>query len=306
MKLLISQRGIEVYEEIVGIEPCPSFIKMYIVLDLESKKAVVVDPGPASRYDIARSVIENLKNQGIDVSYILITHIHVDHYGAGPRLSKHFGVPMIVHPRAVKHVIDPTKLWQLTLRVLGTEAEALGRPEPLGEELVKSVDDGTTLRAGRMVIKVVHTPGHAPHHQVYVVNDVVLFSGDAAGGYCKELDIVYPTSPPGLRLDLYMESLKRMESLAFEYLAPTHMDIAEDGKNVLSRHYKQMELWRDRVIELLKMERQPALENIAEVDNDLARFLEASRRGGVCQRIELSYRRSLEAVVAEVKKLGYL
>ncbi len=306
MKLLISQRGIEVYGEIVGIEPCPSFIKMYIVLDIESKKAVVVDPGPASRYDVARSVVEGLKNRGIDVAYILITHIHVDHYGAGPRISKCFGVPMVVHPRAVKHVIDPTKLWQSTLQVLGSEAEALGRPEPLEGELVKPVADDTILRVGRIAIKVVHTPGHAPHHQVYVVNDFVLFSGDAAGGYCKELDIVYPTSPPGLRLDLYMESLKRMESLVFEYLAPTHMDIAEDGKNVLSRHRKQMELWKDRVVELLRIGLQPTLEKIAEVDNDLAKFLEASRKSYICQRIELSYRRSLEAVIAEAKRLRYL
>ncbi len=306
MRLIISQQGIEVYEEIVGVEPCPSFIKMYTVLDPESKKAVIIDPGPASRYDTVRSVVEDLKSRGIDIVYILITHIHVDHYGAGPKLSKSFGVQMIVHPRAVKHVVDPTKLWQSTLQVLGAEAEALGKPEPLEEELVKPVDDGTVLRVGSISIKVMHTPGHAPHHQVYTVNDVVLFSGDAVGGYCKELDIVYPTSPPGLRLDLYMESLKRMEGLAFQYLAPTHMDIAKDGKNVLSRHYKQMELWRDRVLELLRVGRQPTLENIAEVDIELAKFLEASRRGSVCQRIELSYKRSLEAVIAEVRRLGYL
>ncbi|MEM2024928.1 MAG: MBL fold metallo-hydrolase [Desulfurococcaceae archaeon] len=303
MKRVLSLPGIEVYEVPVGLEPHPDLIKAYIFLDVDSKIMLLADPGPLSRCDAVRGGVEVFLDRGYELPSILITHIHIDHYGAATRLAKELGAKVLLHPRAVKHVAEPSKLWASSLEVMGNRANEYGKPYPLEEELVRPVNDGELLKWGRVQVETLHTPGHAPHHQVYILNDALLISGDAAGGYNRDLDVVFTTSPPGLRLDLYMESLDKIEAKGFKYLAVTHMDIAEKGKEALRRHRRQMEAWRQKVSELLSRGVEPKLADLLEVDAELSRYMESLRKTGLYPSIEGTIKSGFIAVVMEVRRL---
>jgi len=251
---------VEVREVIVGVEPCPEFFKSFVVIDPETSDAVVVDPGPAAGFENLLSELERLGVRR-SVRGVIATHIHLDHYGAGPRLCRELGVKLYVHPRAVKHVVNPSKLWSSALEVLGDEARALGKPEPLPQEAVAGVDDGEVISMGSIDVAFMHTPGHAPHHIVAVIRGVV-FVGDALGGYERELDVVFPTSPPGLRLDAYVESMERMlRSVRARYTGFTHMCLAHGFEDFVSRHARQLLAWIETIDELGG--EKPSLETLA-------------------------------------------
>ncbi len=293
----LSVDGLEFWEVVVGVEPCPEFFKSFVVVDSRSGDAIVVDPGPSKGFD---KLVEALNGVGVRdrVKGVLATHIHVDHYGAGPRLCRELGVALYVHPRAVKHVVDPTKLWQASLQVLGRDAEVLGAPQPLEPSLVHSVGDGEVLRLGSIEVRALHTPGHAPHHVVFVVGRVA-FVGDALGGYDPVTNCVFPTSPPGLKLDVYVDSMLKVFRGLGSYVdatAFTHLALTTGFTNYVSRHARQILSWIE-VVEQLG--RKPSIKELAQRDPEVSRFLSKPW----CPRIAKSFERSLEAVHGEWLRL---
>lgn len=134
-------------------------------------------------------LMQTLSDQGLtpeDVQYIIITHVHLDHAGATGQLAELCpNAQVLAHPRAVRHVIDPTKLIEGVKRVYGDETyEALyGDIKPVAKERVRAMEDKEVvdLGAGRP-LEFIHTRGHAKHH--FVVHDTQsksVFTGDAFG-----------------------------------------------------------------------------------------------------------------------------
>ncbi len=293
-----SRNGFEVLAVDVGIEPCRNFIKSYIVVDHESKLFVVIEPGPRAGLDRLREVVEELLGKGYTFSAIIPTHIHLDHYSAAPTLAKMFNVVTYLHPRGVKHAVDPKKLCEASVQVLGDEAYALGLPEPLPEELARATNDGEELRFGRIVVRIVHTPGHAPHHQAVVVNRM-LFSGDACGGYHAIADAVFPTSPPGLRLDAYVESIKKLMNLDLELWLPTHVDWTKPS--MIVEHLQQIARWTRVVLEAFDRGETIDVGRLRDVDPNVEKIFASE---ALCtQRARISIEKSLEAVKMEVERL---
>lgn len=280
-----------------GLSHSPEFTKAYVILCEDV--AVLVDPGPASqagrvlRY-LRESVIGKHRLEGL-----LITHIHLDHYGAAPLIAEELGVPVYVHPRAYEHVLDPSKLWEAAVAVLGGEAHELGKPKPMPRGLVRTTANGEDLEFGSLRVKVVHTPGHSPHHQVFIVNGKIMFSGDACGGYVDSVDAVFPTSPPGLWVDLYLESLAKLSRMPFEVLAPTHMSVAYDGRGVVRRHLRQVIAWLSLVHELGGAE-PPTLEALASRDVEVRKIVSAAP---LCPHVLISIERGVKAIMADYARV---
>ena len=78
---------------------------------LDEDKKALVDTGPATSSGVVIEGIKRVGRKPEDISYIIVTHIHLDHSGGVGRLIKSIpGADVIVHHRAVKHVINPEKL----------------------------------------------------------------------------------------------------------------------------------------------------------------------------------------------------
>lgn len=233
----------------------------------------IVDPGPPAT---ASHLISSLRRRGLTrLDFILLTHIHLDHAGAAAAVAAAFPEAVVVcHPRAVRHLVDPARLWEGSRQVLGAMAEAYGRPQPVPPERVAAAlpdpdaaDAGGRDAAGNTeapvaalaaaAIGAVATPGHAPHHVSYL-HEEVLFAGEAAGTHLAVPGgrfYLRPATPPRFYLEQAVASLDRL--LALEppprRLAFAHYGLGEQPPPVYLRAARAQLL---RWVELTAQERR--------------------------------------------------
>ena len=256
----------------------PGVISAFVI-PINGSDVVVVDPGPSNSYERLKNYLD--KN-GLSVRYVIVTHVHIDHGGASGLLAKDYPVKKVfVHPRGAKHLKDPTKLWESSKSVLGPVAEFYGKPEPVPEDKIVSVNDGEEIRLGKKTFLFLHTPGHASHHvSIYLLPERVLFTGDSAG---VVLDVngvptQAPTTPPVLKPKAYLESIKKMKELSPEplYMAPTHFGLRKNFKELIQKHEMQMRLWLDVALKSVLEgidDPQKIAERLAESDENVRRLL---------------------------------
>lgn len=181
--------------KIISMQVGPIMTNCYILIDEESKKTAVIDPG-----EDADRILAALREEDSQVEYILLTHGHYDHTTAVPEL--HAALPQA---RIYIHQADAngagSKLFPLASQV---------------EDLLL-YDEGDTLALGGLTIQVLHTPGHSPGSVTLQVGDV-LFSGDTLfAASCGRTDL------PGGSYDQMMASLKRLGELEGEFrVLPGH------------------------------------------------------------------------------------
>jgi glyoxylase-like metal-dependent hydrolase (beta-lactamase superfamily II) len=220
-----------------------NFIASYV---LKGKQVAMVETGPTSSVP---NVLSGLKQLGIrleDVAYVAVSHIHLDHAGGVGTLLKHLpNAKAVVHQRGAPHLAHPEKLWEQSKLVLGNITKLYGEPEPVPAERIIAAADGMTFDLGNNVeLRVVETLGHASHHQSYYETPGRgVFPGDAAGIYLNEIDVIVPTTPPPLRLDIALSSLDKLMSLKPESLYYSHFGKASDADERLKTYAGQLKLW---------------------------------------------------------------
>lgn len=181
-------------------QPCRSCA--YLILD---EKITLIETGSAKSHDILLEAMANVGVRPEDLSYVIVTHVHLDHVGgAGQMMERAVNAQLVVHPRGARHVIDPSKLWAGTVQVYGDRtAELFGSVQPVPEERVLIRNHLDTLNIGKRTLTFYDSPGHAKHHFTILdpVNDA-LYAGDAVGlRYRKcfsgwDFEWVMPSSSP--------------------------------------------------------------------------------------------------------------
>lgn len=223
-----------------GIE---NFIASYI---LKGKQAAIIETGPTLSVPNLLSSLKQLKIQPENVAYVAVSHIHLDHGGGAGTLIKHLPkAKVIVHPRGASHLVNPEKLWQQSKIVLGEITKIYGEPEPVPAGRIIPAVDGVTFDVGNgITFKVVETLGHASHHvSYYEPLSYGVFTGDAAGIYLPEIDVIVPTTPPPFHLNVALESLDKLVRLKPKVLYYSHFGKAEDAMEKLQAYVQQIKLW---------------------------------------------------------------
>ena len=172
----------------------------YIAYD-EDKVAVVIDPG-----DEGQKLVEAIRNRGLDVRYILLTHGHFDHTGAVMEIKNEFGAKLCVSGEDAEMLTDP----QLSLAM-----RQRWKPEDISIGLLLS--DGDVIEAGKMRFEVIATPGHSKGSVTYRCENV-LFTGDTLfQGDCGRTDLY------GGSYEQIKASLRRLADLEGDYqVLPGH------------------------------------------------------------------------------------
>jgi len=185
------------------------------------------------------------------VRWVVVTHAHLDHAaGAGALLARCPNATLLAHPRAARHLVDPSKLTASAKSVYGDArfAELYGTVDLIPPERVRALDDGATFDLGGATLRVHHTAGHAKHH--FVVDDPAIetvYTGDTFG-------LVYPALQRGVRFALATtsptdfdpaearRSLDIVLALGEAAACLTHFDEVRDLAEVAA----QVRAWIDR------------------------------------------------------------
>jgi glyoxylase-like metal-dependent hydrolase (beta-lactamase superfamily II) len=186
------------------------------------RDGALVDPGPSS------SIETVLQKLGSPPAALFLTHIHLDHAGASGTLVQRFPeLKVYVHERGAPHLIDPAKLLESAGRLYGDDMERLwGEVVPVPEENVVTLSGGESIDG----LEVIYTPGHASHHVSYLdTTSGDAFVGDVGGVRIPPSGVVrMPTPPPDIDIELWDESLRRLEELAPRRLLLTHFGAVDD------------------------------------------------------------------------------
>jgi len=208
--------------EIIDLEfqGFPEVIAAYLVSGPDGK--ILIETGPESTRPV---LVEKLKALGIspgDIAALFVTHIHLDHAGAVGFWTGE-GVPVYVHPKGAKHLIDPEALVSSARAVYGEVFDYLwGQMIPSPENLVRTIEDGETVTVAGLEIRAIDSPGHAFHHHCYQINDA-LFTGDAVGARISPEGFLSVTSAPTqFHLEYTLETLEKIRNLTPVVLYPTH------------------------------------------------------------------------------------
>jgi hydroxyacylglutathione hydrolase len=134
----------------------------YLLRREDSDRALIVDPG-----DEAERILGPVKELGLTVEAILITHCHFDHIGAVTPVARETGAPVYC-PKIEVPILADIMSWV---------------PGPFGPfesyEADETVAGGETLELAGLELDVIFTPGHSPGHVSYSVRgEEALFSGD--------------------------------------------------------------------------------------------------------------------------------
>ena len=174
-------------------------------LIIENGHAAFVDAG--TNHSVPY-LLKSLKQNNLDVadvSYLFITHVHLDHAGGAGKLMQYLpNAKLVIHPRGARHLQEPSRLIESARGVYGKQVftNLYGDiiPVPLNKMII--IEDQQILKMQGRAFACFYTEGHARHH--YCIFDKAsksVFAGDSFGVSYRELDtscgeFIFPTTSP--------------------------------------------------------------------------------------------------------------
>ena len=165
----------------------------------------------------------------------------MDHAGGiGHLLAEFPAAKVVCHEKALRHLIDPQRLWEGSRSVIGHVADVYGGILPVPEEKIV-VTDRIEFGDG---ISIIPTPGHASHHQCFAFQNYI-FVGELFGTYVHLPDELYlrPATPHRFVLEDYLTSMDRVENFLGQKICFAHYGSNEDPGDILNTARSQLKLW---------------------------------------------------------------
>ncbi|MBU2190245.1 MBL fold metallo-hydrolase [Mesorhizobium sp. 10J20-29] len=143
-----------------------TFSIQYVVADPATKKCAIIDPvldfdekSGATATINADAILDYVREQGLEVEWILDTHPHADHFSAAQYLKEKTGAPKAIGTK----VTEVQKLWKGFYNWPDFPAD--------GSQWDRLFADGETFTVGSLPAKVMFSPGHTLASITYVVGD---------------------------------------------------------------------------------------------------------------------------------------
>ena len=144
----------------------------YIIADETSREAAIVDP--SLNQDV---LMKSIKDQKLKLNYIIDTHGHGDHTAGNDDLKRASGGQIVAH-----------------------KISDVRKDVP--------VENGDILKLGKIIIKVIHTPGHTPDSISLLVDGKILTGDTLFVGECGRTDL-----PGGNPTDIYHSLFDKLGKL---------------------------------------------------------------------------------------------
>ncbi|MEX2256413.1 MAG: MBL fold metallo-hydrolase [Acidimicrobiia bacterium] len=185
-------------------------------------EVAVIDPGPDDKGHIDAIVGGSMKER---VRWVVLTHTHPDHSPGTARLVKATGAEVLAFG---KHLDKDCDI--VPDRVIG---------------------EGDTIEGTEFGLEVLHTPGHAPNHLCFLLEEErVLFTGDTV------LEGTWSVVSPkrGGDMTAYLDSLQRLRKLRVSRIAPGHGDVIEEPRARIDEYLAHRRQREQQILRFVKKE----------------------------------------------------
>ena len=230
-------------------------------------QTALIETGPAVVVPAVLDAIRQLGRDPSHLSYILLTHIHLDHAGGVGTLAQQFPqLQVLVHQRGARHLVEPLRLIEGTRQAFGEKFEdEYGPILPIPERQVRAVEDGEVVLLGDKELRIIYTPGHAPHHMcIYETKSQGVFSGEALGNSPIGSNTVSPVA--GFDLDAALESVDKISKLSPKIIFFSHGGISREAARIMQSIRANTKAYGDIILEAM---------NAGEGKEQIAQRLEA-------------------------------
>lgn len=174
-------------------------------LMVEDGRAAFIDTGTNHAVPRLLAALAALGLSTDAVDWVIPTHVHLDHAGGVGLLTQ--ALPqarVLVHPRGLRHMVDPKALWLGALAVYGDEEmqRSYGKLVPVPAERAEASHDEQVIHLAGRPLRLIDTPGHAKHHHaIWDARSHSWFTGDTFGLSYRAFDVdgrawILPTSTP--------------------------------------------------------------------------------------------------------------
>lgn len=193
----------------VEIGPMANYV--YLIGDTTTRKAAVVDP--AWNVD---GIIDLVNREGYEIDKILITHYHPDHLGGRMMGQTIEGAAEMLEKVKAKIYLNKH------------EAEGARKVAGLSESDIVKVDAGDTFKLGELEVKFLHTPGHTPGSQCFLVEGNLISGDTLFVNSCGRVDL--PGSDPEAMYHSLNDTLRNLDDATVVY--PGHAYSSEPSSTI--------------------------------------------------------------------------
>lgn len=151
---------------VTGFYDKPTGAIQYVVADPATKRCAIIDPildfdekSGATATRNADALLDFVRQNGLEVEWILDTHPHADHFSAAHHLKQQTGAPTAIGAK----IVDVQNLWKVIYNWSDFPAD--------GSQWDRLFGEGETFRVGTIPVKVLFSPGHTLASITYVIGN---------------------------------------------------------------------------------------------------------------------------------------
>ncbi|WP_287155499.1 MBL fold metallo-hydrolase [Candidatus Solincola tengchongensis] len=260
-------------EDIIHIDiPIPHVLRNVNLYLFLGREPALIDAGPFHPF-LAEVVEGALRYAGSSrLSYLYLTHSHIDHFGSADRIRRSTGAVVAAHRYEAPRIERVRSRLRREYRCYADLSAALGFPKEVSDSVFSiahrwielsepcplglKLEGGERVPAGDRLLEVVHTPGHtAGHLCFYEPEEGILFSGDHLMRSITPNPELYCPPRQGRLTGLpqFISSLERLKDMRVETAYPGHgRPISNVRRRIdfnILHHRKRLEKTEEAVME---------------------------------------------------------
>lgn len=230
---------------------------------IEGDPLTLIDAGPKDEtaWRTLQSTVRAAGYRLADIQRIVLTHTHIDHFGLLRRVVAECGAPVFAHPRSIPWLTHTATEWEHRIDYFvefwarcGVPTEKLDLmrqvfvlaqyfTEPLDpDDVIVTINEGSTLTLGGVEWTVMYTPGHAGNHIcLYDPVSCQMISGDLLLLKVSSNPMLEPPTGTGPRtrsLVEYMASMRRVAALDVSVAWPGHGEPITNHRALIEQRLK--------------------------------------------------------------------
>lgn len=224
MRDIPHQVDLSIKPEVTAFFDKPTNTISYVVCDPTSKSCAIIDPvmdidyaaGRIS-YDAANEIANFVRLNGLNLEWLIETHVHADHLSASPYLQSKLGGKIGIGAKII-----------LVQQIFGKIFNEGTEFQRNGSQFDRLFNDGDIYKIGSMAAFAMETPGHTPACMTHVIGDAA-FVGDTL--FMPDGGSARADFPGGDARTLY-RSIKRVLALPNEMRLFICHDYAPNGREI--------------------------------------------------------------------------